>query len=60
MPCCTHLVHFPGAAEYVEALLGHFLENHFRIVATYPGIREVEICVRMDKSWLPSVAAHRP
>ena len=30
------------------AWLAHYLENHTRIMATFPGIREVEVCSRID------------
>ncbi len=47
-PYCTYLVHYPGAAEDTAAWLAHYLENHTRIMATFPAIREVEVCSRID------------
>ena len=47
-PYCTYLVHYPGEAEDIGAWLAHYLENHTRIMATFPGIREVEVCSRID------------
>ena len=47
-PWCTYLVHYPGEAEDVAAWLAHYLANHTRIMATFPAIREVEVCSRID------------
>lgn len=47
-PYCTYLVHYPGAAADLNAWLAYYLEHHTRIMATFPGIREVEVCSRLD------------
>ena len=47
-PYCTYLVHYPGAAEDIGAWLAHYLANHTRIMATFPAIRAVEVCSRID------------
>ena len=47
-PYCTYLVHYPGEAEDTAAWLAHYLENHTRIMATFPAIREIEVCSRID------------
>ena len=47
-PWCTYLVHYPGPAEDIGAWLAHYLANHTRIMATFPAIREIEVCSRID------------
>lgn len=49
-PFCTFLVHYPGAAEDLNAWLDHYVRNHPPIMAKFPGVREVEVCSCMD--WL--------
>ena len=48
-PHCTYPVRYPGPAEDTSAWLAHYLDNHTRIMATFPGIREVEVCSRLDR-----------
>ena len=45
---CTYLVHYPGPAEDLNAWLRHYIANHPPIMARFPGIREIEICTRLD------------
>lgn len=47
-PHCSFLVHYPGAAEDLNAWLRHYLANHTRIMATFPAIRQIEVCTRID------------
>ena len=47
-PSCTFLVHYPGEAQDTSAWLAHYLEHHTRIMAAFPGIREIEVCSRID------------
>ncbi len=45
---CTYLVHYPGEAEDLNAWLAYYIEHHPRIMARFPGVREIEICTRID------------
>jgi uncharacterized protein (TIGR02118 family) len=45
---CTYLVHYPGPAEDLNAWLTHYIAHHPPIMARFPGIREIEICTRLD------------
>ena len=45
---CTYLVHYPGPAEDLNAWLSHYIAHHPPIMARFPGIREIEICTRLD------------
>lgn len=45
---CTYLVHYPGWAEDLNAWHTHYLASHTRVMARFPGIREVEVCTRLD------------
>ena len=47
-PHCTYLVAYEGPAEDLNAWLGFYLAHHPAIMATMPGIRELEICTRVD------------
>lgn len=47
-PHCSFLVHYPGQAEDLNRWLIHYLANHTRIMATFPDIRQIEICTRLD------------
>lgn len=47
-PFCTFLVHYPGAAEDLNAWLDHYVRCHPPIMAKFPRIREAEVCSRMD------------
>src|SRR5271155_1430936 len=47
-PYCTYLVSYEGEAEDLNAWLTHYLENHTRHMAAFPGIRELEIYTRLD------------
>ncbi len=50
---CTYLVHYPGWAEDLNAWLMHYIDSHTRVMARFPGIREVEVCTRLD--WCSAV-----
>jgi uncharacterized protein (TIGR02118 family) len=45
---CTYLVHYPGAAEDLNAWLAYYIAHHPPVMARFPGIREIEICTRID------------
>ncbi len=45
---CTYLVHYPGQAEDLNAWLAYYIGEHPRVMARFPGIREIEICTRLD------------
>ncbi len=45
---CTYLVGYEGPAEDLNAWLAYYVENHPPLMARMPGIREFEICTRID------------
>lgn len=45
---CTYLVGYHGPAQDLNAWLAHYIENHPPLMARMPGIREFEICTRID------------
>lgn len=45
---CTYLVAYEGTAEDLPAWLAHYLASHAVIMCRFPGIRQVEICTRID------------
>lgn len=47
-PSCTYLVSYEGEAEDLNAWHSHYLENHTRHMARFPGIRELEVYTRLD------------
>jgi hypothetical protein len=47
-PYCTYLVSYEGEAEDLNAWHSHYLENHTVLMATFPGIRELEVYTRLD------------
>lgn len=47
-PHCTYLVSYEGEAEDLNAWHAHYLEHHTRHMATFPGIRELEVYSRLD------------
>jgi hypothetical protein len=54
---CSYLVHYPGAAENLNAWLTHYLEHHPGIMRSFPGIREIEIYTRVD--WIGGLPGMR-
>lgn len=51
---CTYLVGYEGPAEDLNAWLAHYIDNHPPLMARMPGIRELEVCTRIDWcSFLP-------
>jgi hypothetical protein len=51
---CSYLVSYEGAAENLNAWLDHYIANHPQIMARFPGIREIEVCTRIDwRGFLP-------
>jgi uncharacterized protein (TIGR02118 family) len=47
-PHCTYLVAYEGTAEDLPAWLSHYLTHHTAIMSRFPGIRQVEVCTRID------------
>jgi hypothetical protein len=47
-PGCTYLVTYEGAAPDQNAWVSHYIASHTAIMARFPGIREVEVCTRID------------
>ena len=45
---CTYLVHYPGEAEDLNVWLDYYIAHHPQVMARFPGIREIEICTRVD------------
>ncbi len=45
---CTYLVSYEGEAEDLNAWHAHYLDNHTRHMAVFPGIRELEVYTRLD------------
>ncbi|MGE5338450.1 MAG: EthD family reductase [Gemmatimonadota bacterium] len=45
---CSLLVHYPGPAQDLNAWLRHYLDRHTPLLAKFPGIRDVEVCTRVD------------
>jgi len=44
---CTYLVHYPGKADDLNEWLSYIV-HHPPVMARFPGIREIEICTRLD------------
>lgn len=51
---CTYLVAYEGTAEDPPAWLSHYLTHHTAIMTRFPGIRQVEVCTRID--WCGALA----
>ena len=47
-PYCTYLVSYEGEAGDLNTWHSHYLENHTRHMAMFPGIRELEVYTRLD------------
>lgn len=45
---CTFLVHYPGPAQDVNAWLRHYMARHTPLLAKFPGVRDIEVCTRVD------------
>jgi hypothetical protein len=56
-PYCTYLVSYEGEAEDLNAWHTHYLENHTRHMAMFPGIRELEVYTRLD--WVSALPCPR-
>jgi hypothetical protein len=54
---CSYLVHYPGAAEDLNAWHLHYLEHHPRIMRTFPNVRQIEIYTRID--WIDRLSSRR-
>jgi hypothetical protein len=53
-PHCTYLVSYEGEAQDLNAWLDHYIVNHPPIMTRFPGIREIEVCTRLDwRGFLP-------
>jgi hypothetical protein len=47
-PYCTYLVSYEGEADDLNAWHAHYLAQHTKHMATFPGIRELEVYTRLD------------
>ncbi|MFO1219697.1 MAG: EthD family reductase [Burkholderiaceae bacterium] len=56
-PACGLLVHYPGPAQDTNAWLRHYLQHHTPLLAKFSGIRDVEVCTRID--WCDDAPAWR-
>lgn len=45
---CTYLVSYEGEAEDLDAWVTHYTMHHTAVMARFPGIREIEVCTRLD------------
>jgi hypothetical protein len=45
---CTYLVHYLGQAEDLNVWNDYYLSHHPQVMARFPGIREIEVCTRID------------
>jgi len=45
---CAYLVTYDGAAEDLNAWTAHYVASHTTVMARFPGIREIEVCTRID------------
>lgn len=45
---CTYLVSYEGQAEDLNEWLAYYIASHPPIMARFPGIRQIEICTRID------------
>jgi hypothetical protein len=54
---CSYLVHYPGAAEDLNAWHLHYLEHHPAIMRTFPNVRQIEIYTRID--WVDRLPSRR-
>ena len=56
-PHCTYLVSYEGEAEDLNAWHSHYLDNHTRHMAMFPGIRVLEVYTRLD--WVAALPWQR-
>jgi uncharacterized protein (TIGR02118 family) len=56
-PGCTYLVAYQGAAEDLNAWLGHYLDSHIPTMSRFPGLRELEVYTRLD--WISELPFRR-
>lgn len=47
-PFCTYLVHYPGPADDLNVWLRHYLDHHAPVMQSFPEIRALEVCSRLD------------
>lgn len=45
---CSYLVHYPGAADDLNAWLAHYVDHHPAIMRKFPGVRQIEIYTRLE------------
>jgi hypothetical protein len=45
---CTYLVHYLGEADDLNLWTDYYLSHHPQVMARFPGIREIEVCTRLD------------
>lgn len=47
-PCCSYLVTYPGPAADRNAWVYYYVSHHQPVMATFEGIREIEIATRIE------------
>ena len=52
-PLCSCLVHYPGAAEDLDAWLLYYLAHRPQVMYDFPGVREIEFFTRID--WIDTL-----
>jgi hypothetical protein len=45
---CAYLVTYEGSAEDLNAWTAHYVASHTVVMARFPGIRDIEVCTRLD------------
>jgi len=56
-PRCSYLVHYPGQAADLSAWHRHYVDHHPPIMRKFSGVREIEICTRLD--WIGGLPGMR-
>jgi uncharacterized protein (TIGR02118 family) len=54
---CSYLVHYPGQAADLSAWHRHYIDHHPPIMRKFSGVREIEICTRLD--WMGGLPGMR-
>lgn len=53
-PRCAYLVSYEGSAQDLNLWLEHYISRHVLLMSRLPGIREIEVCTRLDwRGFLP-------
>lgn len=49
-PAAAYVVGYEGPAQDLNAWLAHYIAHHPPLMARLPGIREIEVCTRLDST----------